>query len=74
MDVVIHYRGKRYIIELKIWRSERYNSKGEQQISDYLEYFGLDTGYMLSFRFNKNKEPGVKKVKIGNKTVYEGVV
>ena len=74
MDVVIHYGGKRYIIELKIWHGERYNAKGEQQIMDYLEYFGLDTGYMLSFSFNKNKETGVKEVKIGDKTVYEGVV
>ena len=74
MDVVIHYRGKRYIIELKIWRGDRYNEKGEQQISDYLDYFGLDTGYMLSFSFNKNKEPGVKEVKIGNRILYEGIV
>ncbi|MBR1708450.1 MAG: AAA family ATPase [Clostridia bacterium] len=74
MDVVIHYRGKRYIIELKIWRGDRYNEKGEQQIRDYLDYFGLDTGYLLSFSFNKNKVPGVKEVKIGNKTLYEGLV
>ncbi|MBR1710117.1 MAG: AAA family ATPase [Clostridia bacterium] len=74
MDVVIHYRGKRYIIELKIWHGDRYNEKGEQQICDYLDYFGLDTGYLLSFSFNKNKEIGVKKVKIRNKTLYEGVL
>ncbi len=74
MDVVIHYRGKRYIIELKIWHGDRYNEKGEQQISDYLDYFGLNTGYLLSFNFNKNKESGVKEVRMGNKTIYEGVV
>ena len=35
---------------------------------------GMDTGYMLSFIFNKSKEPGVKEIKFGNKTLYEGLV
>ena len=74
MDVVIHYLGKRYIIELKIWYGERYNKKGEQQIIDYLDSYGLNTGYLLSFSFNKTKEPGVEKISIEGKTVYEGIV
>ena len=74
MDVVVHYLGRRYVIELKIWHGERYNEKGEQQIKDYLDYFGLDTVYMLSFNFNKNKEPGVKKVQVGNKVLFEATV
>ncbi|MBQ6482525.1 MAG: AAA-like domain-containing protein, partial [Anaerolineaceae bacterium] len=43
-DVVVDYLGEQYIIELKIWRGERYNAEGEQQISEYLDYFGLTTG------------------------------
>jgi hypothetical protein len=74
MDVEIHYLGKRYIIELKIWHGERYNQRGEQQIIDYLNYFGLTTGYMLSFNFNKNKETGVKRLQIGDKVLFEGTV
>ncbi len=74
MDVVIHYRGKRYIIELKIWHGDRYNAKGEKQIMDYLDSYGLDTGYLLSFNFNKTKEFGVEEVRIGNKIIYEGIV
>ena len=74
MDLVIHYLGQRYIIELKIWRGERYNDEGEKQISEYLDYFGLTTGYMLSFNFNKNKETGVKRIKIGDKVLFEGTV
>ena len=74
MDLVIHYLGRRYIIELKIWRGERYNTKGEQQISEYLDHFGLTTGYMLSFNFNKKKETGVKRVQIGDKILFEGTV
>ena len=74
MDVVIHYRGKRYVIELKIWHGDRYNRKGEKQIIEYLERFNLTTGYMLSFSFNKGKHPGVNEVHIGDKLLYEGIV
>lgn len=45
-----------------------------KQISEYLDYFGLSTGYMLSFNFNKQKESGVKRVQIDDKGLYEGTV
>ena len=73
-DVIVDYLGQQYIIELKIWRGPRYNAEGEKQISEYLDYFGLATGYMLSFNFNKNKETGVKQVHVGDKLLYEGTV
>jgi hypothetical protein len=73
-DVIIDYLGKQYVIELKIWRGERYNSEGERQIIDYLDYFGLDTGYMLSFNFNRKKEQGVKEVTIGERKLIEAMV
>ena len=74
MDVVIHYFGKRYVVELKIWHGPRYNEEGEKQIMQYLDYFGLHLGYMVSFNFNKNKEPGVKEVRIGDKVLLEATV
>ncbi len=73
-DVIVDYLGKQYIIELKIWRGERYNAEGEAQILEYLEYWKLETGYMLSFNFNRKKEQGVKRVEIGDKVLYEGTV
>lgn len=73
-DLIIDYLGKQYIIEMKIWHGERYNAEGEKQISEYLDYYGLTTGYMLSFSFNKNKETGVHPVHIGDKLIYEGIV
>ena len=73
-DVIVDYLGQQYIIELKIWRGERYNAEGEKQIREYLDYWNLDTGYMLSFNFNKKKETGVKRVEIENKILYEGTV
>ena len=74
MDLVIHYLGRRYIVEMKIWHGDRYNEEGEKQIAGYLESYGLTTGYMLSFNFNKKKETGVKRVQIGDKVLFEGTV
>ena len=74
MDIVIHYLGKRYIIEVKIWRGERYNADGEKQLIGYLDRYGLDVGYMLSFNFNKSKKIGVERITIKDKTLFEGTL
>ena len=73
-DVIVDWLGQQYVIELKIWRGPRYNAEGEKQISEYLDYFGLTTGYMLSFNFNQSKQTGVKPVHIGEKLLYEATV
>ena len=73
-DIIVDYLGQRYIIELKIWRGERYNAEGEQQLREYLDYFQLDMGYMLSFNFNKNKRQGVEQVQVGDKLLIEAML
>lgn len=73
-DVIIDYLGTRYIIEMKIWHGDSYNRRGEEQLCDYLDYFGLNTGYMLSFNFNKNKTTGVNRVKVRDKVLLEAVL
>ena len=74
MDVVVDYAGERFVIELKIWRGESYNEQGEEQLSEYLDYFGLERGYLVSFCFNKNKQSGVREVAVENRTIVEAVV
>ena len=73
-DVVVDYLGQQYVIELKIWHGERYNEEGEQQLRQYLEYFQVAEGYLVSFCFNKNKQPGIHEVKVGDRTIIEAVV
>lgn len=73
-DVIVDYLGEQFIVELKIWRGNEYNERGEQQLADYLNAYRQDKGYLLSFNFNKNKEVGVKELKIGTKTIVEAVV
>ena len=74
MDLVVYYRGEQYIIELKIWRGNAYNERGEQQLSAYLDYFHIKKGYMLSFNFNKKKQIGVRDIILGDKVIVEAVV
>ncbi|MCC8065976.1 MAG: ATP-binding protein [Clostridiales bacterium] len=74
MDLVIDYLGEQFICELKIWHGNAYNERGEKQLSDYMDYFHLKKGYMLSFNFNKKKEIGVKDIVIGDRILIEAVV
>ena len=74
MDLVVDYRGEQFVVELKIWHGEAYQKRGEEQISEYLNHFGLKKGYMISFNFNQKKSIGVKEVHIGDKVLVEAVV
>ncbi|MGN0612558.1 MAG: AAA-like domain-containing protein, partial [Porcipelethomonas sp.] len=73
-DVIVDYLGKQYIIELKIWHGEEYNTQGEKQLSEYLDYYHIHKGYLLSFNFNKNKQSGVHTIEFNGRTIVEGVV
>lgn len=73
-DVVIDYLGQQQVVEMKIWRGEEYNRRGEEQFFDYLEYYHLDKGYLLSFNFNKKKQIGMKEIKYKGKRILEVVV
>lgn len=73
-DVIVDYLGQQFVVELKIWRGNEYNERGERQLSEYLDYYHLDKGYLLSFNFNKKKEVGIKELRIGDKVIVEAVV
>ena len=49
-DVIVDYNREQFIIEMKIWRGNAYNERGGKQLKDYLSYYHLDKGYMLSFK------------------------
>ena len=74
MDLVIDYRGEQSIIEMKVWRGNAYNERGEDQLCSYLDYFHLKKGYMLSFNFNKKKTVGVREIVLGDRVLIEAVV
>ncbi|MCD7865406.1 MAG: AAA-like domain-containing protein [Clostridiales bacterium] len=73
-DVIIDYKGVQEVLEMKIWHGQEYNKRGENQLLEYLDYYHLRKGYMLSFNFNKNKQIGVREVILGDKILVEAVV
>lgn len=74
-DLIINYHDHEYIIELKIWRGDSYNTKGEKQLFEYLKLKHHSTGYLISFCFNKNKQPGLlPAVEINGRTLIEAIV
>ena len=73
-DLIIDYKRQQYIIEMKIWHGKEYNERGEKQLAEYLNYYHINKGYMLSFNFNKNKEIGTHTIKLGDKTIFEAIV
>ena len=72
--MIVDYRGEQFLIEMKIWHGKEYHERGEVQLTEYLDIYHKQTGYMLSFNFNKKKETGVFDRKIGSKQIIEAVV
>ncbi len=73
-DIIVDYKGKQFVIELKLWRGDAYNMRGEKQIFEYLDFYKQDKGYMLSFNFNRNKKTGIQELNYRGKRILEVVV
>ena len=73
-DVIVDYRGHQYVIELKIWRGQEYNNRGEEQLARYLDDYHVNKGYMVSFNFNRKKKTGVQEIVLNDKVIIEAVV
>lgn len=56
---------------MKIWHGEEYNRRGELQLAGYLDDYGLDKGYLLSFNFNKNKKTIMKELHCNGKRSWK---
>src|SRR3989339_345473 len=67
MDIIITYGNEQFIVELKIWHGENYEKEAIEQLARYLESKRLDTGYLISFCFNKNFEYVKKWQSFNNK-------
>lgn len=73
-DVIVDYPGEQFIIELKIGHGKEYHERGERQLVDYLDYYHIEKGYLLSFNFNRHKESGVHEIHLCCRTIVEAVV
>lgn len=73
-DVIVDYKGQRFVIEMKLWRGNAYHERGEKQLFEYLDFYKQNTGYLLSFNFNKKKKTGIKDIFLDGKKIVEIVV
>ena len=75
MDLVVTYDKQEFIVELKIWRGDKYEQTGREQLSEYLATRGMDEGYLVTFDFSKNKQDKEPEwVEVNGKQVFEVVV
>ena len=73
-DVIIDYKGRQFIVELKLWRGKKYQHEGQSQLAGYLGQYGLDRGYLLTFNFNKKKQTGIWENVCDGKKIMEVIV
>jgi len=71
MDIVVTYGGsQKEVVELKIWRGEEYHQLGLQQLSDYLDFQGIDSGFLLIFDLSKTKRYKAESIKFADKDIF----
>ena len=74
MDLVVTYDKQEFIVELKIWRGDKYEEKGRDQLSGYLATRGMDEGYLVIFDFSKNKQDAEPQwIEWNGKRIFEVV-
>lgn len=75
MDLIVTYGKDEFIIELKLWRGEKYERTGREQLSEYLDIRGKSEGYLVTFDFSKNKSPKEPAwVETGGKRIFEVII
>ena len=57
MDLVVLHRERKYVVEFKIWGSEREYQSGKKQLAAYLQLEGASEGYYVVFDHRENPEP-----------------
>ncbi|MBR6283663.1 MAG: AAA-like domain-containing protein [Muribaculaceae bacterium] len=55
MDLVVTYDRQEFVVELKIWRGDKYEESGRDQLSGYLAARGINEGYLVTFDFSKHR-------------------
>ena len=53
LDIVVTVGNYKYIVELKVWRGEKYHRQGIRQLCDYLDRQNESRGYLLVYDLRK---------------------
>ena len=73
-DLVISHSGQTYIVETKVWRSERGYQAGKQQLSTYLKSEGATEGYYVVFDYRENSERRLETDRVDECTIHSYVI
>ena len=74
MDLIILHNQRKYVVETKIWRSERSYSQGKQQLVAYLSTEDVTEGYYVVFDHREAPEPRAETETIDGLTIRSYVV
>ena len=75
MDLIVTYGSEEFVIELKIWHGQKYETEGKIQLSDYLKVRGLSKGYLVTFDFSKNKSSSPAGwIDFDGKQIFEAII
>ena len=75
MDLVVNYGREEFIVELKIWRGDKYEQHVRDQLSEYLATRGKDEGYLVTFDFSKDKQDTEPQwIEWNGKRIFEVIV
>lgn len=75
MDLIVTYGKDEFVIELKLWRGEKYERTGLEQLAEYLDIRGKSEGYLVTFDFSKNKTAKTPAwVQVDDKRIFEAVI
>ena len=74
MDLIILHNEKKYIVETKIWRSERSYAQGKQQLAAYLSTEDVAEGYYIVFDYREAPEPRTETETINGLMIRSDVI
>ena len=74
MDLIVLHTGRKYIVETKIWRSERGYAEGKQQLAAYLSAERVTEGYYVVFDHRETPEPRAETETIDGLTIRSYVI
>ena len=74
MDIQVFYGSEEFIVELKIWHGLKYEEKGYDQLTDYLDAREVEKGYVISFCRNQKKPLEDRKFVHNGHVICETVV
>ena len=74
MDLILLHDRRKYIVETKIWRSERHYAEGKQQLAAYLSAERVTEGYYVVFDHRETPEPRTEMETIDELTIRSYVI